>query len=107
VRTAIAFHTQVPPFDVFQIEPEQVVISFEGREFVWHPNLEPGPDGIVFTSGVSFAGDEADVNVGFTTVGLETSSTNTGCNVWNGSYHLVQQGGDWLIDDTHLSRQTC
>jgi hypothetical protein len=45
VRTTIAFHTRKPPFDVFQIEPEQVTISFEGRDFVWHPNLEPSRDG--------------------------------------------------------------
>jgi serine protease Do len=67
----------------------------------------PKVSAIVFTSPVSFAGDEADVNVGFTTTGLETSSTNTGCNVWNGSYHLVQQDGGWLVDNSHLARKSC
>jgi serine protease Do len=62
---------------------------------------------IDFTGDVSGAGDEADVDVGFTTVGRETSSTNNGCNVWNGSYHLIQLGGQWSIDATHLSRVSC
>jgi hypothetical protein len=53
VRTTIAFHTRNPPFDVFQIEPEQVTISFEGRDFVWHANLEPGPGGEEWWPGVT------------------------------------------------------
>jgi hypothetical protein len=67
----------------------------------------PEVSAIVFTSPVSVAGDTADATVGFTTVGRETSSSNTGCNVWNGSYHLVREDGAWLIDDSHLSRQPC
>jgi S1-C subfamily serine protease len=66
----------------------------------------PRVSAIVFT-GVAVDGNEADVDVGFTTVGRETSSNNTGCNVWNGSYHLVRIGGRWLIDATHLSRASC
>jgi hypothetical protein len=67
----------------------------------------PKVSAIIFTSAVSVDGDTADVSVGFTTAGLETSSTNTGCNVWNGTYHLVRTGDTWLIDDSHLSRQSC
>jgi serine protease Do len=67
----------------------------------------PKVSAIDFTSDVSIAGDEADVDVGFTTVGKETSSNNNGCNVWNGSYHLVRLHGEWLIDATHLSRVSC
>ena len=53
VRANIAFHTRQPPFDVFNVTPEQVVIEFEGREFVWHPNLEPGPEGEEWWPGVT------------------------------------------------------
>jgi hypothetical protein len=45
VRANIVFHTLQPPFDVLRVTPEQVVIGFEGRDFVWHPNLEPGQYG--------------------------------------------------------------
>jgi hypothetical protein len=67
----------------------------------------PRVSAIVFPGGVSVNGDEADAGVGFTTVGQETSSSNTGCNVWNGTYHLVRVSGRWLIDDSHLTRNTC
>jgi hypothetical protein len=40
---------------------------------------------INFTGPVSLSADDADVSVGFTTVGHETSATNNGCNVWNGT----------------------
>lgn len=53
VRANIAFHTQQPPFDVFNVTPEQVVIEFEGRDFVWHPNVEPGPEGEEWWPGVT------------------------------------------------------
>jgi hypothetical protein len=45
VRANLRFHTKRPPFTNQFPEAEQVVIEFEGREFVWHPNLEPGPEG--------------------------------------------------------------
>jgi hypothetical protein len=57
VRTTIVFHTRTPPFDVFQIEPEQVTISFQGRDFIWHQNLEPGPDGEEWWPGVTVVAD--------------------------------------------------
>lgn len=46
IRANLRFHTQEPPYGALRtLVPEQVVITFEGRDFVWHPNLEPGPDG--------------------------------------------------------------
>jgi serine protease Do len=68
---------------------------------------QPKVSAIDFPGGVSVDGDTADANVSFTTVGRETSSTNTGCNAWNGTYHLVRVGGRWLIDDSHLTRRSC
>jgi serine protease Do len=68
---------------------------------------QPKVSAIDFPGGVSVNGDTADANVGFTTVGRETSSTNTGCNVWNGTYHLFRVGGRWLIDDSHLTPSSC
>jgi hypothetical protein len=67
----------------------------------------PKVSAILFPGGVTVYGNEADASVGFTTVGRETSSTNNGCNVWNGSYHLVKLEGGWLIDDSKLSRTSC
>jgi hypothetical protein len=46
VRANVAFHTQRPPYPANRFPPpEQVVIGFSGRELVWHPHLEPGPEG--------------------------------------------------------------
>ncbi len=52
-------------------------------------------------------GNEADVNVAFRTVGSETSSTNSGCNDWTGSYHMVKIGARWRIDAPHVTRSPC
>lgn len=60
-----------------------------------------------FRGGATVSGNEADVSVAFRTVGSETSSTNTGCNDWTGSYHMVKIGALWRIDATHLSRSSC
>jgi serine protease Do len=57
--------------------------------------------------GVSGDEEEADVQLQFETSGLETSPTNTGCNDWNGNYHLVKLNGRWLIDSSHLDRTPC
>jgi transcriptional regulator with XRE-family HTH domain len=67
---------------------------------------QPTASGMHF-SGVSGDASEADVNLEFETSGLETSSSNTGCNDWVGSYHLVMAEGRWLIDSSHLSRTSC
>lgn len=47
VRANVAFHTQSPPYlpGARLPGPEQVVIRFDGRDFVWHPNLDRGPEG--------------------------------------------------------------
>ncbi len=60
VRTHLAFHTRQPPFDLFEVEPEQVAIGFEGRQFVWHPNLEPGPYGEEWWPGVTVVVGDRD-----------------------------------------------
>lgn len=58
-------------------------------------------------SSVSVNGDRAGVGVSVETVGAETSSTNTGCNDWTGTYHLVGVDGQWLIDGSTLERTPC
>jgi serine protease Do len=57
--------------------------------------------------GVSGDEEEADVQLQLETSGFETSPTNTGCNDWKGSYHLVKLTGRWLIDSSHLGRTPC
>jgi hypothetical protein len=54
VRANVAFHTRRPPYPLHRLpSAEQVVIEFEGRDFVWHPTLEPGPDGEEWWPGVT------------------------------------------------------
>jgi hypothetical protein len=58
----------------------------------------------VSVGGVKVSGSTATAYVAFTTRGSETSAGNTGCNRWNGSYTLVEVGGTWYIDTSHLVR---
>lgn len=55
-------------------------------------------------SGASVIGNSVVVSVSFTTVGLETGAGNNGCNGWNGTYTMVDESGQWLIDATNLQR---
>ena len=49
----------------------------------------------------------AMLSLTFRTIGQETSSTNTGCNDWDGRYDMAEVGGTWLIDGSHLNRTPC
>lgn len=60
VRTNVAFHTRNRFVISDPRAPEQVVIEFEGREFVWHPNLEPGPEGQEWWPGVTVVVNDHD-----------------------------------------------
>jgi hypothetical protein len=61
VRANVAFHTQHPPYPLDHLPgPEQVVIRFEGRELVWHPNLEPDPDGQHWWPGLTVVVNDPD-----------------------------------------------
>jgi S1-C subfamily serine protease len=49
----------------------------------------------------------ATLSLSFRTNGQETSSTNTGCNDWNGYYNMTELDDSWYIDGSHLNRTPC
>jgi hypothetical protein len=67
----------------------------------------PHSSAIKFPAGSVINSIDGDVNVSFRSIGSETSGTNTGCNDWTGSYHMVKTGAGWRIDSSHLSRSPC
>jgi hypothetical protein len=59
---------------------------------------------------VSFNGHLTAVNGSTAIVSVDSLTTTDkqfGCRDWNGSYHLVQQSGQWLIEQATINPQPC
>jgi hypothetical protein len=59
---------------------------------------------------VSFNGHVTAQNGGTATVAVDSLMTKDeqfGCRAWSGSYDLVQQSGQWLIERASITPQAC
>jgi hypothetical protein len=59
---------------------------------------------------VQFSGHVASHNASAATVAVDSLSTTDrqyGCRTWSGSYQVVQQEGEWLIQHANLAPQSC